>query len=638
MLSLRSRMLETLRSGASTWVAKLLLGLVAVSFIWWGADSRSGRSGVSSLATVGSTTISQADFQRAYENEINAMSQRAKRRITSEEARAFGIDRRVMSRLVGTAALDNQVSELGLALSDNTIVQSLQNDPNFKGLDGKFDRAGFNQLLQSMGMSERAFLDLKRKEDERSQLTGTLLSAIVTPQPIIAAVHNWKEETRVIESTTIDADKAVTVAEPDAAKLKETYEANKPQFMAPEYRKLQILMLSVDDLKSQVTIPDSDIAASYELTKEDYATPELRRVQQIPFKDKAAAETAKAAIDGGKNFMTIAQEAGLKEKDVEIGLVTKKALIDQKIAAAAFALQRDQVSPIVEGKFATVLLRVPEIQAGKQPTLEELKDKIKDKLARAKAKEDVQKLRDSVDDMRNAAKSDKEIADALKLKIIDVAQTDASNKTADGKPALEHPDVKALIASGFDTKAGVERDAVELADGGYAWVSSTDVTAPRQKPFEEVEAGVKALYMTTEKKRLIMELASKLVERLNKGEPLETLAAEVSGKADKTPLITRSTSFPGLTEPAVTQAFALPLGRAGSAETADRKSRTVLRVAEIKPAEAPTKEQSERLSKEIGQEIQVDIIDSYVAALQENVGVKINDTELRRMAGSSAAQ
>ena len=140
MLSLRSRMLETLRSGASTWVAKLLLGLVAVSFIWWGADSRSGRSGVSSLATVGSTTISQADFQRAYENEINAMSQRAKRRITSEEARASGIDRRVMSRLVGTAALDNQVNELGLALSDATIVQSLQNDPNFKGLDGKFDR------------------------------------------------------------------------------------------------------------------------------------------------------------------------------------------------------------------------------------------------------------------------------------------------------------------------------------------------------------------------------------------------------------------------------------------------------------------------------------------------------------------
>ena len=631
-------MLDTLRNSANSWLAKILLGLVAVSFVYWGADTRSGPTGQGSLAKVGTTSITQNDFQRAYENEIAQISQRARRRITTDEARAFGLDRRVMSRLIGTAALDNQVSSLGLALSDDAIVASLKNDPNFKGIDGKFDRAGFDNLLRSLSMSERAFLDLKRKEDERAQLTSTLLAAIVTPKPVVAALHDWKQETRILDYVTIDADKAVTVAEPDAAKLKETYEANKVQFMAPEYRKLQILLLSVEELKSQITITDAELTAAYEQTKEDYATPETRRVQQIAFKDKAAADAAKAAIDGGKNFMTVATEAGLKEKDVELGLVTQKAMIDSKIAAAAFALPRDTVSAVIEGKFATVLIRVPEINPGKQPSLDDVKSTIKDNLARAKAKDELQKLRDSADDLRNAAKSDKEIADALKLKLLEVAQTDNANKTADGKTALDHPDARALIASGFDERTGGDRDPVELTDGGYAWVTTLATTPTRQKPYDDVEADVKTLYMSNERRRLVQELATKLVERASKGEAFAELAKDAHGEAAKTDAITRLTTPQGLAETAITQAFGLVAGRAGSAETPDKKSRTVFRVAEIKPAPAPTKDETDNLTREVGQSLQADILDSYVTALQDSAGVKINETEFRRMVGSTQAQ
>lgn len=631
-------MLESIRKGANSWAAKILLGLVALSFVYWGADSRGGRFGTRPLATVGGTSITETDFRTAYDNELNQLSQRAKRRITAEEARAFGLERRVMSRLVGTTALDNQAGQLGLALSDEEIAASLKNDPNFKGLDGKFDRAGFDNFLRQMGMSERAFLELKRKEDVRAQLTGTLVSAIVTPKPVVDAMFAWQEETRVIEHTTINADKAVTVPEADAAKLKETYETGKPQFMAPEYRKLQILLLSVEELMKQVPIPDADIAASYEQTKEGFATPEQRRIQQIAFKDKAAAEAAKKAIDGGKNFMTVAQEMGLKETDVELGLVPKKALIDKKIADAAFSLERDKVSPVIDGTFTTVLVRVPEIKPGNQPTLEDVKDRVKEKLARAKAKEDVQKLRDQIDDMRNAAKSDQDIASALKLKLVDVAQTDSAGKTEDGKAAVELPDAKALIAAGFDAKSGVERDPVDLADGGYGWVASTVVTPARQKPFEEVEAGVKTLYEQLERKRLVQELAAKLIERLNKGEPIESVAAEAMGSPDKSQPITRQTTPQGLTEAAVSQAFKLPQGRAGSAESFDKKSRTVFRMAQIAAAPAPTKEQSDRLSQDVGQQIQIDLIDDYVAALQDTAGVSINEAELRRLAGSNSAQ
>ena len=631
-------MLEAIRNSANSWAAKILLGLVALSFVYWGADSRSGRSGVSSLATVGGTTISQADYQRAYENEIEQLSQRARRRITSQEARLYGIDRRVISRLIGTSALDNQARTLGLGLSDDTVAQTLRSDPNLAGLDGRFDRERFNGLLRSMGVTERAFIDIKRREDERAQLTGTLLSSMVTPKPVIAALHAWKDETRAIEFVNIDPDKAVNVAEPDDAALKATYDTNKPAFMAPEYRHLEVLLLSVEDLKTRVAVSDAEISASYDETKENYATPELRRIQQIPFKDKAAAAAAKAAIDGGKNFMTIAQELGFKDADVEIGLVTQKALVDSEIAKAAFALPRDQVSGVIDGKLTTVLLRVPEIQPGKQPTLEDVRESVKEKLARAKAKEEVAKLRDTVEDQRNAGKSSAEIATALKLKLVDVPQTDSANKTADGKTALDLPDARALIASGFDTKSGSEREAVDLADGGVAWVGSSGIVAPRQKTYDEVAAELKTLTIANQRRKLIQELATKLVDRANAGEPFDALAATAFGKADKTALIIRSTTPQGLSDSAVAQAFAMAQGGASSAETTDKKSRIVFRVAEIKPADPVTKEQSAQLTQQVGQDLQVDMIDAYVAALQEQVGVTINEGELRRMAGGTSTQ
>lgn len=628
-------MLETIRKAAGTWVARALLAILALSFVYWGADTRTTNTGTTVIATVGGKSITQSDLERAFENEINAISQRAGRRITQTEARSLGLDKRALTRLIGTTAIDKQAGDLGLAVSEQTAAESITRDPAFHGIDGKFDRSGFNNLLRSIGMSERDFIDLRRREEIRDQITQSVLQSIVTPKPLVKAVHEWREETRVVEHFTLEGEKAVTVAEPDATKLKETYEANKAQFMAPEYRQMQVLLLSVEALKGQMDVPDAEIARSYEETKETYATPELRRVQQISFKDKAAADKARAEIAGGKNFMTVAEEMKLKDTDVELGLINKKALIDPKIADAAFSIGKDKVSDVVEGRFATVIVRVPEIVAGKQPSLEDVKDRVKEKLQREKARGEIKKLRDEVDDLRTAGKSDKEIAEATKLKLIDVAEADASNKTKDGRTALEHPDAAKLIASGFDARTGIERDPVDLTDGGYGWVTTTGTTPARQKPFEEVEGDTKALYVSTERSRLLRELAQKTADRISAGEAIEKVAAEFNAKLEKTEPITRSTSPQGLTEQAVRQAFALALGKAGHSETSDRKGRTVVRVLEIKPAAEPAKEQALKLAAEIGQQIQLDTLDAFVNAVQDAAGVSINEAQLKRALGGA---
>jgi hypothetical protein len=126
----------------------------------------------------------------------------------------------------------------------------------------------------------------------------------------------YKNETRDIAFFKIDSAAKVTIPEPDDAKLQAYYNDNKASFMTPEYRKYNVLVAMASDLKKDVVVTDEELKASYESEKETYDTPEKRRVQQIAFKDKAAAEAARdALVKGSKNFMDVAKDNGAKESD-----------------------------------------------------------------------------------------------------------------------------------------------------------------------------------------------------------------------------------------------------------------------------------------------------------------------------------
>jgi SurA N-terminal domain len=58
-------MLDALRRGATTWVAKILLGLLIASFAVWGVADVFRLGGGTTIAEVGDTEIEATAFQRA---------------------------------------------------------------------------------------------------------------------------------------------------------------------------------------------------------------------------------------------------------------------------------------------------------------------------------------------------------------------------------------------------------------------------------------------------------------------------------------------------------------------------------------------------------------------------------------------
>ena len=627
-------MLEAMRRGAQTRVAKLLFGLLVLSFGIWGVHDVFRGWSRGAVAKVGGTAISDQEFRRAYQDELDRFSQQAKQRITAEQGRAFGVDKRVLAQLIGGAAVEAHADQLGLALSDQTLVEGVQSDPNFQ-TDGKFSKQNFDALLQQIGMSERGFLSLRRKDELRSAIIRSFISGQTIPKPLFDLIHAYDDEKRVIEWVKIDPD-AVTVADPTDAKLKELYDKDKSKYMTPEYRKVQVLTLGIDDLKKQATVSDDEIAKAYETTKDSYDTPEQRRIQQIAFKDKATAEAAlKALRDGTKSFGDVAKDAGAKDTDVDLGLITKKALIDPKIADVAFSLEKDKYSDVVEGRFATAILRVTQIDPGVTHTLADVKDQVRDKLATEKAKSDLQNKHDEVEDNRIAGKSLKDIADTSKLTFTEIPATDATGLGPDGKPVLDTPDIRKIIGRAFAPDSNSDDTAIELADGGYAWVNMISTDAPKQKPFEQVKDQVKDDYMSSERHRLIDELAKKLADRANAGEPMTALEAEAKNKVEKTDPITRKTIPQSISEGIVAQAFALAKGKAGHGDSPDRTSEIVFRVADVIPAPAASLTETDQLNRRLEAELANQTLTEYTEALKKRLGTSVNEAELKAALGVS---
>lgn len=626
-------MLETLRKSASGWIAKILIGLLVVSFAIWGIEDvfRGYRQG--ELAKVGNITVTNTEFEQAFRREIDMASNQFRRRLTQEEARLFGIDQRTLDNLVGSATIDNHTAALNLAVPNEKIVEDVQSTPSFQGLGGQFDRPTFNRFLQQIGLSEKAYAEIRRKEMLRTHVTSAMLTGLTPPQVMIDMLHLYQGEQRVVEHFEIASEVLPKIADPNPDEVKKFYEDRKTAFVRPEYRKLNILLATADTLKDRTTVSDVDVKKTYEATKANYNQPERRRIQQIPFPNKEAASVARKKLASGKSFADIATAAGAKDTDINLGLMTQAELFDPAIAKAAFALKKDQVSEPVEGKFTTVLVRVTEIQPAVERTYDDVKDIIRTNMQRDKARAEAQKVHDQVDELRLSGKSLKEIAEASKLRFLEIEAIDKAGKTPAGANALDIPDLPALITAAFQSEVGLENESLQSADGGYIWYDVLAITAERQKEFKEVETDAKRQWQDNEMDKALSALATKLVEKADAGAPMTSLAKEAGGSVKTSDPVRRSERGGGLTQRAIQRAFSLAKGKTASVPTDDAKSRIILRVKDVLPPKPANTVEAANLSELLVQDIRTDTVAAYVGALQKHYKVDINKATFDRLSG-----
>ena len=159
---------------------------------------------------------------------------------------------------------------------------------------------------------------------------------------------------------------------------------------------------------------DEELAAHYEATKKQYQVPERRTIQQLVFKDMAAARDAAEKLAKDPDMLKLGKELGMKDTDIELGTFAKDKLADKKLAEAAFALEKDKVSEPIESFFPTII-KVTEIQPGETKTFEAVKEDVRKALTGERARAEIQKLYDEIEDARGGGSNVTEAAKKLNL-------------------------------------------------------------------------------------------------------------------------------------------------------------------------------------------------------------------------------
>ena len=626
-------MLEFLRTSTAGWVAKGFIGLLVMSFAVWGiADIFVGGSS-RDVATVGDTPVSQQAFQSAFQNELNQVASRLGRQLTPDEARAVGLDRRVLSQLLTSAALSNQAKALKLGISDKMIAQSIVEDPSFRDSFGQFDRRTFEQVLSFSGLSEEGYVAEQRQRSVRGQLAATISGALAAPAVLRDAFAEFQSATRIVDFFVVPPVDATTIEPASEAALKTYYDGNAAEFTKPEYRKIAILPLRPEDMIASIDINEAEIAQEYAARSASYRTPERRQVEQILFPDAAQAAQAATKIADGAAFADVAKEAGFSATDIALGMVERSAIVDPAIAEAAFSLEVKKVSDPVTGTFGSALVQVLAIEPAKTRGLDEVRDEIKRRLALEKATDEVIGLQNNVEDERAAGLSLAEISTKLNLSHTIIDAMDQEGKNPAGTLVDEKSRTPQIMRAAFELQVGEEADPIELANGTIIWVDVLSVTPPKLQDFAEVRGQVANSWLKSQVETRRQDTARQLVERGNAGATLAELAQDAGSSVQTSqPFVRRGAGTPF--SPAFAQnAFAVSVDRFVSGTGRDAGTLFVAQVK--KQIEPETGETDAALESTIVSALENDLFAQYVGGLQARFGVSVDGEVLSALTGAN---
>ncbi len=624
-------MLDALRKASGTWIAKILLGILVISFGVWGISGNFFGGVGNSVLTAGDTPVSITEYRLAYDRQMQVMSRQFGTRLTREQAQALGVDQQVLSQLVAGALLDEQASEMKLGLSQDRLAQLTAEDPAFHGPDGRFNRQQFEYVLRQVGMRPEDYLKNREQVAVRQQIVEAVSDGIVAPDTFLRAFALYTGEDRTVEFITIPRSTVEPIPDPTEDELKAYFDENKARYAAPEYRKVSYVKLEPADIADEGAITDEQVKADYEKNIARYTTPEQRKIEQLVFASEDEAKAALEKIRGGTSFEDVVAEQGKTMNDVLLGTFAKDRVADQAIAEAAFSLSEGQVSETVKGAFGHVLVRVTEITPAVVKPLAEVEHEIRRDLALDEASAVLLDVHNAYEDARAAGETMKEAADRLKLNMRTIEAVDAQGLAPDGTEVPNLPAEQELLSQAFNTDVDIENPPLQIGSSGFVFYEVNDIIPARDRTLEEVRDKVASDWKAQEAASRLSARVAELRKSLDGGKTLADIAAELGLEVTTKRGVKRNADDVDLGRAGTAAVFGVKQGETGIVAAPSDGAQILFRVTEsFAPAAAGPEAVPEQTREAMASGIADDLLDELVADLQGQYTVRVNQSAINQ--------
>jgi peptidyl-prolyl cis-trans isomerase D len=148
-------MLSLMRKHAQSWIIKIALFAVAIVFVFWGVGSfRSERA--ARVATVNGKTITQSEFQQAYQQYLGRLQDAGGGRLDEKLLKEMKVKEKVLDSIVDQRLLTQLGKDLGFSVTRDELIHKIQQIPAFQE-KGRFDSSKYQRLLQMNRINSETF-------------------------------------------------------------------------------------------------------------------------------------------------------------------------------------------------------------------------------------------------------------------------------------------------------------------------------------------------------------------------------------------------------------------------------------------------------------------------------------------------
>ena len=155
-------MLSSLRKFSETIIAKIFIGLIALSFVFWGINDFFRSNYSNSIAEINGEEISFNNFLLEFDKQM---------RVNNITTKKSAIDKNIhiiaISNIVSEKLLKIHTKKSGVIINDDTIIIEIKNAPEFKE-NQNFSRTKYEKFLlerniNSKILEDQITMNLKKK-------------------------------------------------------------------------------------------------------------------------------------------------------------------------------------------------------------------------------------------------------------------------------------------------------------------------------------------------------------------------------------------------------------------------------------------------------------------------------------------
>ena len=637
-------MLDRMRrhKGWLKWSLALVVLTFVVFYIPDFLTTTTGASPNETIADVEGEPITVGSFTRRYNAQVQAYRNAYGGQMNDQLLKQLGIDRQILQQLIDEEAMVAESRKQGITVSDVEIRERILALPGFQE-SGKFvGEQRYRQILQIQNppLTTTEFENSLRHalmiEKLRTALTGWMS---VNDTDVVAEFRKRNEKVKLdVVPVTAEAFKSqVTVTD---AELVPFFEKAKDKYRIGEKRKIKYAQVNVEQVRGTITVPEAEIAAFYQQNLSQYQTPAQVRASHILFKlegkdekvvQALAEDVLKKATAPSADFAALAKQYSEDDSNNQNGGDLDyfgRGRMVAEFEQAAFGMKAGEISNLVKTAFGFHIIKVVDNQPDQTRPIAEVHAELEDQLKWQKAQAEAERIAKSLEATTKTPADLDKVAKERNLAVVETGLV-ASDEPIQGVGA--QPEISGRV---FGMKEGEVTPAMRVATG---WVFAT-VTG-RQDSYLPQLAEVKAKVADDVRQEKAAEMAKQrataIATELKNAKDFAAAATRAGLEVKTTELVARGTAIPdlGISEAVDAAAFALPPGGVSDAISTATGTAVIRVVEKVGVTDTEVESGKDVLRDELVNGRRDKFFGAYMQKAKSGLKINIKQDTLARITG-----